>query len=508
MTNPFLQMNSPQGHKSRFVLIGISLFVALSAWAFSSPVASSPDDDFHLGSIWCADGLNTELCTTQGETIPGSKTPVVIPAVGEPCFARDPNKSAHCQQDFQATDKQASFANTGLYPNAFYEFQNLFISEQAADSVLRMRLANAFLFIGFFMLALVLSSKSNRLLLGLVFLLTSVPMGVFIIPSTNPSSWLYIAITVNWAFQTLTLSSNLTRSRKSVLVASVAMFISGILALESRSDGKIYLLISICLTYALLGKQIRLSNPWSHCVPFALIAISLFKFSADSSFSGFGTPGGGQNLDSTQYLFTTIVRAIEVPFGNLGFLAPGGSLGILGWLDTPIPPLVPLLTIGLLASWTFLLYQSGTWIKRLSFWSTCAFLVLIPAFFLYSGKNLVGENVQPRYVIPLLPLFVLAAVGINRNFDEISRLILNRILFTAILISFANGISLMANINRYTLGSGSFGVQGFSSAALWWWPNLISPLYILLLGFLGYFVFAYLLLIMFKDLKDKEAASS
>jgi hypothetical protein len=239
-----------------------------------------------------------------------------------------------------------------------------------------------------------------------------------------------------------------------------------------------------------------------------LIGTSLFKFFTDSSFSGFGSPGGGQNLDSEQYLFTTLFRAIEIPLGNLGYLAPGGNLGILGWLDTPIPPMVPFLTIGLLASWTFLLYSSGTWNKRFSFWSISLLLILIPAFLLYSGRNLVGENVQPRYVIPLLPLFVLAAVGVNRVFERTAAVIQNRFLFTAVAISIANGLSLLANVNRYTVGSSSFGLDSLNKEILWWWPNFVSPSLIVVLGIVSYFVFAFLVLSLFSKDESRRITTS
>jgi hypothetical protein len=501
-----------QHAKSRLVLqmlvIGAALFVSLFAWSVSSPVASSPDDDFHLGSIWCADGLNSQKCTTVGKTVDNFKTQVNIPAVGTPCFAGDPNASAVCQQDISLNEIQSSSANTGLYPSSFYKFQSLFITDQGADSVLRMRLANTILFVGLFMLALVLSTRSNRLLLGLMFVLTSVPMGMFIIPSTNPSSWIFIAISVNWAFQVLLLSPSVNISKRNQFLAASAMLLSGFLALESRSDGKIYLLISICITYALIGKQIKFVQPWTHAVPFVLIGTSLFKFFTDSSFSGFGSPGGGKNLDSEQYLFTTLFRAIEIPLGNLGYLAPGGNLGVLGWLDTPIPPMVPFLTIGLLASWTFLLYSSGTWDKRFSFWSISLLLILIPAFLLYSGRNLVGENVQPRYVIPLLPLFVLAAIGVNRGFESTSAIIQKRILFTTVAISIANGLSLLANVNRYTGGSGSFGLEPINREILWWWPNFVPPSLIVVLGIVSYFVFAFLVLSLFSKDESKRITTS
>ena len=35
----------------------VALFVALGSWVLASPVGSSPDDDYHMASIWCGQGV-------------------------------------------------------------------------------------------------------------------------------------------------------------------------------------------------------------------------------------------------------------------------------------------------------------------------------------------------------------------------------------------------------------------------------------------------------------------
>ena len=47
----------------RWVSVAIlSAILTLSGWALSSPIGSSPDDDFHLPSIWCGQGFRDGLC--------------------------------------------------------------------------------------------------------------------------------------------------------------------------------------------------------------------------------------------------------------------------------------------------------------------------------------------------------------------------------------------------------------------------------------------------------------
>ena len=49
------------------VCIPVLLFLTLVAWAYASTVGSSPDDNFHLPSIWCGLGLREGLCEESGD---------------------------------------------------------------------------------------------------------------------------------------------------------------------------------------------------------------------------------------------------------------------------------------------------------------------------------------------------------------------------------------------------------------------------------------------------------
>jgi len=40
----------------------VCVLVALGAWSVASPVGASPDEDYHLVSIWCSHGERPGLC--------------------------------------------------------------------------------------------------------------------------------------------------------------------------------------------------------------------------------------------------------------------------------------------------------------------------------------------------------------------------------------------------------------------------------------------------------------
>ena len=472
----------------RFFLISSGLFLSLSSWALSSPVSSSPDDDFHLGSIWCANGFVDGVCQAYGEINMGGRTQVEISSIGSPCFAGNPTLTAACQESQFKVPLQGAYANTGLYPSGFYKFQSNFVLDRGALSVVLMRTVNSLIFTALFLLAIASTASKNKLPVALVFLLSSIPMGMFVIPSTNPSSWFYIAILLNWSYQVNLVTNSRTRIR--AFTSGVGMLLTGIMALESRQDGKYFIIFSILVTYLLIWNSYGIKKSWVHAVPLSLFALSLLRFLSSNSFQGFGPSGSGVEINFASYVVTSLLRSIEIPLGNLGLLPPGASIGILGWLDTPIPNLVPLITIGLFVGWLFLLTKNDGVAKNIAYFFTLLVLFGLPFYYLFIGRNLVGEYVQPRYLIGTLPIFLIASIGLKRNYSlEFNAVISNRLLISALLLSVANSLSLYSNLKRYTHGFQDQQMINLDSSVNWWWPIPITPNFVLIIGSLSFLIF-------------------
>ncbi len=93
------------------MLAPLLVFVSLLAWALASPVASSPDDDFHLVSTWCASVNAEEYC------LPGTDSESrVVPEglVKSSCFAYKPEVSAGCQDDVDFTAGPTELTSRGV----------------------------------------------------------------------------------------------------------------------------------------------------------------------------------------------------------------------------------------------------------------------------------------------------------------------------------------------------------------------------------------------------------
>ena len=78
-----------------WVWLPLAFLVTVMGWALTSPVGSSPDDDYHLSSIWCAQGVRAGVC----EEVPGDPMARAVPAAvvqAADCYRFDPASIADC----------------------------------------------------------------------------------------------------------------------------------------------------------------------------------------------------------------------------------------------------------------------------------------------------------------------------------------------------------------------------------------------------------------------------
>ncbi|NLB48084.1 MAG: DUF2142 domain-containing protein [Microbacteriaceae bacterium] len=145
----------------------------------------------------------------------------------------------------------------------------------------------------------------------------------------------------------------------------------------------------------------------------------------------------------------------------------------LGWLDTPLPVSVWVLMIGVLIAMVFWGLQASGTRKSIVLVLALIALAVLPLYILW-GKNLrVGEWVQPRYLLPLLLIFVgVALYGFAKDHLGISRL-QAAVVFAAVAVS--NSLALHNNMRRYISGLGDAGFN-LNTNIEWWWNMPISPM--------------------------------
>lgn len=480
-------------------LAPILAFIALSAWAFASPIGAGPDDDYHLVSIWCSSGGNAECLPGDDAT-----TRVVPQSFREvACYAQVESRSAECQYAVwaaldtnQVEIKRGNFV--GEYPPVYYAVMHLFASPDVQTSAIIMRLINAGLFVGLATaLAVLLPGQRRRTLLW-GWLVTLVPLGMFLIPSNNPSGW---AVTgVGTAFIALVGWFDTPGRRRWALAA---LYIVGIvMAAGARGDAAVYAagatVSAVLIAFPVARTWWRAS--WLPVLGFVL-AVVLYTMAGQTGVvnSGFGggtatlpIPGDNGQEAVLSGLSLTAYNLLMLPLLWTGVWGTWG----LGWLDTQLPAIVPWAAVSAFVVVGFAALGRLTWRKAVTIAGVLLVLIVLPVHVLTAGGDKVGANLQPRYLLPLIVLFAFVLLTDTKlggfRFTRVQT-------FTILAaLGVANLVALQVNIRRYITGADQ---QGFNldDGAEWWWSGFpVGPTAVWVIGSLAY---AGLLVVLWPQLR-------
>lgn len=510
MTNPNRTPTSPL----KLLQAATTLLCALVTcfvWSVASPIGASPDDNFHLPSIWCGRGAVPQQCALQpappSAASPASITspaaPKLVAMVPSPleqqvsCFAFQVSQSAACQgmiQDWSSLELVPSAWNNTtaeIYPPGFYYAMSFFVRPHVKHSALLMRGVNGVLAVLLIGVLIVLAAGSEiECAVILSVLVASIPLGVFIIPSTNPSSWTVTGVGTYWGFLYL-----LVRERRPArqLVAGVAALLAAFLAIFSRVDGSLYILLATAVTVLALSPSLRdllrvccTRRLWVVVIPVAVLAVYLFGWHGQGvKVVQSGLQGGaGPTRTVPQLLFYNLMMVASLWSGALGGWG-------LGWLDTNLSPTVPLVVFSI----AFFLIVSGLQGARVcqvgAFCVVLAALTVVPVYVLTRAGQLVGETVQPRYLLPLLYL-ALGVALIQRKPGLPAALTRGTTTVFMVLLALAHSIALHQNIRRYVTGV-DFIDFDLNKRGEWWWNVGPTPHTVWLIGAVSFLCLAVLL---------------
>lgn len=463
-------------------------FIALAAWAFASPIGAGPDDGYHLVSIWCANG-GSDLCAP-GAAGNSRDVPAGFPRVA--CYAQLEEESAACQAKVWATWGDNTVETTrgnfvGEYPPVYYATMNLFAGADIQISALTMRLVNATLFVTLAtaLTALLPASRRRTLLWG--WLVTLVPLGMFLIASNNPSSW---AITgVGTAFLALLGWFETEGGRRWVLGS---LYLLGVvMAAGARGDAAIYIVGATITGVILTAARTR---PWalSAILPLLGFVIAMLLF-ATSGQAGVGVTGFSSGGSTTAPLPGDATG--EAPLSGFALAASNllmlpllwtgiwGTWG-LGSFDTLMPAIVPWAATAAFIVVMFAGLGRLNWRKAIAVSGVLLVLIALPTYVLTVGGDTVGEMLQPRYLLPLIVLFAFVML-----FEPGRRsLSFTRLQAFAILgaLALANFVALQINIRRYVTGTHEQGLN-LDAGAEWWWTGFpVGPSAVWVIGTLAY----------------------
>lgn len=471
------------------VSVPLLLFTTLAAWAFASAVGASPDDDFHLASIWCGLGLREGLCEDSGDP-----TTRLVPAalIDATCYIRDSAISGACWDPTLAGLGEATWLNTAaLYPPVFYAAMSVFASADIQSSVLLMRLSNAALAVGFVTAVFFALPRHTRPALLVSLLATIVPLGIFIFSSTNPSSWALISAATVW----ICLYGALMTTGRRQVVLCVLTVAGTFLGAGARADSAIYAVFGVCIAL-LLGAQ-RGQSLVRPIITSGFVAITSVLF--------FVSATQGASVSSGLGIESEPLTAADHISNVLGI--PGLWLGVfggapLGWLDTSMPYLVPVLAFGSFCA----ALAVGIRVverRRVAALLIAAAALWVTPFILLAQSDLhVADNlIQPRYVLPLMVILLGIAALAPR--PELGWSV-PRVVAIGAALSIAASLSLHINIRRYTTGADEPAVDPGSNAE-WWWVGAPSPLFVWVSGSVA-FALVFVLLAVLQHLSLRSAA--
>lgn len=438
------------------LLAPVFLFVALAAWGFSSPLGSSPDDDYHLASIWCGLGDRAELCESASE--PDER---MVPTVftSARCYSYNAEQSAECfdgaDSSLTATDRVDADRD---YPPVFYGTMSLFATTDTAFSVAAMRVFNAALATCFFTTLFWLLPRAMRPALVVSLAATAVPLSSFLVASTNPSSWAVISAGGVWIATWGAFRSHGLRRNLLCVMLIVATMLGG----GARADSAVYAVFGV-LVGALLGWRRRSILPVISAVIACVISVMFYLTAGQASAATSGLENASDPLTRRQ----SVENALQLPSLWSGALGGWG----LGWLDTPMPAVVTVGSLSVAAAACFIGIRTLSWRRGIALAATFAALLVIPFYLLQQSNAVVGTQVQPRYILPLMVIGIGVATATHHAAADWRG---PRQWAAAGVLVVANATALHVEIRRYTTGLDQFSADPGASAE-WWWSAFPTP---------------------------------
>jgi hypothetical protein len=348
---------------------------------------------------------------------------------------------------------------------------SIFASTNADASILAMRIANAVLFVGLLTALAALLPPGLRRAAVLPIAVTAVPLGMFLIPSVNPSSWALLSGAGLWVAMVGFVGAQ-ERWRQVALGALTVVFT--VVGAGARGDSAAYAGLAIVVALILTFERGR---DWYRGLALGA-ALSVI---AAIIFLNAGQSGGVAVDDASPITLRLIVEnLLALPTLWFGVL---GSWN-LGWLDTAMPALVWAGTFVVFIGFVFSGLRRMSPRKGIVVALAGAALVAVPMYIMVNEGSYVGAGVQPRYTYPLMVIFAGLAAWHGRRFvPTFSRI---QWALIAILLSMSNAVALFFNIKRYVTGL-EVGGYNLESAPEWWWPWLgVGPYWVWLVGSLSF----------------------
>ncbi len=477
------------------VLILVAAVIAASlAWVVASPVGSSPDEDFHVGAMWCPPPVDETGC--QISTKDGEKAVMVPQSLAEEyvtCYAFDHDNSALCT--LNASDEELVPTlrwDDGNYPWGYYQFAHLFVQRSTSHAVLALRTVNTLLAIGLIGAIIALADSGLRRAISVAVTVAWLPMGFYFVASMNPSSW---AMTGTCAFAAGLLAA--TRSVGPRRAGLIACALAGaVLACTSRGDSAFFIfVVTVALAFAVPLSRRIIPEAILACVASVVGIWVMARTNVAASYLG-------ASNELVEYSLTHIawLNVSSLPKYLSGFV---GYLMGPGWNDVSYRGSVSYGASVVVAAALCWSLRSLSRRKALSAITVAGAITGVPVVIGLRGHFNNVLTYQPRYMLPLFVVFALMLLAPSpaRADNEgrpagseafrLPRSIAGRVGtgLVAALWALTNARALYLVIERYAFGRTQHGypfdlaTRNLSAGNEWWWPTApIGPMAVWILG--------------------------
>ena len=465
-------------------------------WAISSPIGSSPDDDFHLTSIWCSTE-NQQYCQVVSTKVdnPGTlvsenyATQVKAPSEFWKiwCWIGKTEISAKCSQvdrfELSTSPSRELSNNVSLYPKFYYKLMSFFVTDNTEVSVVIMRFVSLTICLILFLCGLALSSNLHRRLVQYSLAFFLFPFGIYFFASNNPfglhlAGLILLIVLINKFFH-----SNFNPG-KGFLICLIIVYL---LVINIRYDSGIYISIFILILFIFhfdYNKLRMVKSPIYYISIFLMFLYPIISHILRKDFTYLDGASVTDTSAKTSGLSFTLKNLIDLPIyfvGNLGYKGHENWKFGLGWFDVPLPDVVPLLLIFLFCliivkSFTIKLSKPWTFSLIIAiFFSLFAPLILLQQM----GRAATGA-LQPRYLLPFLVLIFFLVLLTLVSRDQLKLNYKEKVL-VVLGISLASSLTLRTNIARYVSGLPENELccglikLNLNNSIDWWWNIPLSP---------------------------------
>lgn len=451
---------SPARSKGLFLRLFLVFAVLGTLWAISTPLMAYPDEPSH--TIRAAAVVRGQIVAEPGQSF-GNGVHFQVPSYianldAQTCFTFSRNKTADCAPSVPTGDnfEVIGVTSAGSYNPMYYWVVGLpSLMMTGAPAIYAMRIVSVLFSAVFYAAAFMALSNLRKPKWPLVTASMAVtPMVLFLSSGINPNS-IEIAATMA-AFCALLAVLDRAHSIRSTLPAIATVAAATMVLANTRSVSLVWLLCAVVIAFLLfkweavkrvLGNRLVLIG-----VGLAAIGVVLgllwMVVSMNAPASSGTAPEGIINPAPGVAPYQAFVTMLDRTFDFIP-----QYIGVVGWLDTPVPQ-------GVIAVWSMLFIATLLMAlmarpRRIVIALVVALLAVavVPALLQASLVTTVGFFWQGRYSMPLvLVAFVSAGVALRSlgfSTGRRSQTIARILMLTALL---SHVIAFLYVLRRYVVG--------------------------------------------------------